>query len=325
MYHLSNPKDWDGGARVMSNSTRFLRKDATFVPEVRSPTVRRRELGALLRKLRTGKGLTVEQAAEQLMISMSKLSRMETGQGVATLRDIRDLCDLYDVTDEAERDRMVNLAREGKQTGWWQGYDLDSFATYVGLEAAAVQVGYYQSGIIPGLLQTPDYARAMHAAGVPEITPERTEELIEVRLRRQRLLDRDPPVRLDAILDEAVLHREVGGVEVMRAQLDWLITMSQRPNVTTRVIPYSAGAHPAMGSSFNILEFAGAVPTVVYVEGLVGWIYVERPQDVARYRQVFEYLRSVALTPQESGTLLQKISAKHGSSTIRAASGDVRN
>ena len=325
MYHLRHPKDWDDGFRVMSNSIRFLREDATFVPEVRSPTVRRRELGALLRKLRTGKGLTVEQAAQQLMISMSKLSRMETGQGIATLRDIRDLCDLYDVTDEAERDRMVSLAREGKQTGWWQGYDLDSFATYVGLEAAAVQIGYYQSGIIPGLLQTPDYARAMHAAGVPEITPERTEELIEVRLRRQRLLDRDPPVRLDAILDEAVLHREVGGAEVMRAQLDWLITMSQRPNVTTRVIPYSAGAHPAMGSNFNILEFAGAVPTVVYVEGLVGWIYVERPQDVARYRQVFEHLRTVALTPQESGTLLQKISAKHGSSTIRAASGDVRN
>src|SRR5690242_5816363 len=325
MYHLRHPKDWDDGFRVMSNSIRFLREDATFVPEVRSPTVRRRELGALLRKLRTGKGLTVEQAAEQLMISMSKLSRMETGQGIATLRDIRDLCDLYDVTDEAERDRMVSLAREGKQTGWWQGYDLDSFATYVGLEAAAVQIGYYQSGIIPGLLQTPDYARAMHAAGVPEITPERTEELIEVRLKRQRLLDRDPPVRLDVILDEAVLHREVGGAEVMRAQLDWLITMSRRPNVTTRVIPYSAGAHPAMGSNFNILEFAGAVPTVVYVEGLVGWIYVERPQDVARYQQVFEHLRTVALTPQESGTLLQKISAKHGSSTIRAASGDVRN
>ena len=325
MYHLRHPKDWDGEFRVMSNSTRFLREDATFVPEVRSPTVRRRELGALLRKLRTGKGLTVEQAAEQLMISMSKLSRMETGQSAATLRDIRDLCDLYDVTDEAERDRMVNLAREGKQTGWWQGYDLDSFATYVGLEAAAVQVGYYQSGIIPGLLQTPDYARAMHAAGVPEITPERTEELIEVRLRRQRLLDRDPPVRLDAILDEAVLHREVGGVEVMRAQLDWLITMSQRPNVTIRVIPYSAGAHPAMGSTFNILEFGGAVPTVVYVEGLVGWIYVERPQDVARYRQIFEHLRTVALTPQESGTLLQQISAKHGSSIIGAASGDVRD
>src|SRR6516164_2082190 len=109
----------------MSNSVKFLRKDATFVPEVRSPTVRRRELGALLRKLRTDKGLTVEQAAEQLMFSMSKLSRMETGHGVATRRDIRDLCDLYDVTDEAERDHLMNLAVEGRQAGWWQSYDLN--------------------------------------------------------------------------------------------------------------------------------------------------------------------------------------------------------
>jgi transcriptional regulator with XRE-family HTH domain len=325
MYHLRHPKDWDDGARVMSNSIRCLREDATFVPEVRSPTVRRRELGALLRKLRTGKGLTVEQAAEQLMISMSKLSRMETGQSAASLRDVRDLCDLYEVTDETERDRMVSLAREGKQTGWWQGYDLDYFATYVGLEAAAVQIRSYQSGIVPGLLQTPDYARAMHAAGVPEISPERTEELIEVRLRRQRLLDRDPPVRLDVILDEAVLHREVGGAAVMRAQLDRLVTMSERPNVSTRIIPYGAGAHPAMGSTFNILEFAGTVPTVVYVEGLVGWIYVERPQDVARYRQVFEHLRTVALTSRESVALLREISAHHGSSAIRAAPGDVRS
>ena len=213
MYHLRHPKDWDDGARVMSNSIKYLREDATFVPEVRSPTVRRRELGALLRQLRTGRGLTVEQAAEQLMISMSKLSRMETGQSAASLRDIRDLCDLYEVTDEAERDRMVNLAREGKQTGWWQGYDLESFATYVGLEAAAVQIRCYQSAIIPGLLQTPDYARAMHAAGVPEISPERTEELIEVRLRRQRLLDRDPPVRLDVIID-AISRLDAVGLAV---------------------------------------------------------------------------------------------------------------
>jgi transcriptional regulator with XRE-family HTH domain len=295
------------------------------VPEVRSPTVRRRELGALLRKLRTGKNLTVEQAADQLLFSMSKLSRMETGHGIATPRDIRDLCDLYGVTDQAERDRMMSLAREGKQAGWWQGYDLDYFGTYVGLEAAAVEIRYYQSGIVPGLLQTAEYARAMHAAGIPKITPERTEKLIEVRLMRQRLLDQDPPLRLDAILDEAVLHREVGGAAVMRAQLDWLAKMSKRPNVTIRVIPYSAGAHPAMDSTFNVLAFAGSVPTVVYVEGLVGWIYVERPQDVARYQEVFEHLRTVALTPQETGDLLLKISAKHDNSIIRAVSGDVRS
>src|SRR6266480_715014 len=161
MYHLSNPKDWDGGARVMSNSTRFLRKDATFVPEVRSPTVRRRELGALLRALRLESGLTVEQAANRLLFSMSKLSRMETGHGVTTTRDVRDLCDLYGVTDEAERDHMMQLAAEGKQQAWWQSYDLP-YSTYVGLEAEATVISDFQSSVVPGLLQTADYARAGH-------------------------------------------------------------------------------------------------------------------------------------------------------------------
>jgi transcriptional regulator with XRE-family HTH domain len=295
------------------------------VSEVRSPTVRRRELGVLLRKLRTKKGLTVEQAAERLLFSMSKLSRIETGHGIVTLRDIRDLCDLYDVTDQAERDRLISLAREGKQTGWWQGYALDYFATYVGLEAAAVKIRYYQSAIVPGLLQTAEYARAMHAAGIPKISPERTEELIEVRLMRQRILGQNPPVCLDVVLDEAVLHREVGGAAVMRAQLNWLFEMSKRPNITTRVIPYSAGAHPAMDSTFNILEFSGSVSSVVYVEGLVGWIYVERPQDVNRYQQVFEHLRTVALTPQESSSLLLRVGSEYDNSTIHAAPGGIRN
>ena len=266
---------------------------------MRSPTVRRRELGALLRALRLEVGLTVEQAAERLMFSMSKLSRMETGHGAATLRDIRDLCDLYDVTDEAERDRLMALAREGKQTGWWQSYDLEYFATYVGLEAAAAGIKYYQSAIVPGLMQTPDYARAMHEAGVPEFTRERINELVEVRLTRQRLLVQDPPVRLEVVLDEAVLHRLVGGPAVMGAQLDRLIALSNQPNVTMQVIPYTVGAHPAMDSTFNILEFTGSVASVVYVEGLVGWIYVERPQDIRRYREIFEHLCTIALVQKD--------------------------
>jgi transcriptional regulator with XRE-family HTH domain len=283
------------------------------VPEVRSPTVRRRELGALLRKLRTETGLTVEQAAGRLLFSMSKLSRMETGHGVATPRDIRDLCDLYGVTDEAERDRMTSLAREGKRVGWWQGYDLDSFATYVGLEAEAAGISCYQSAIVPGLMQTPGYARAMHTANVPQIPAGRIEQLIEVRLTRQQLLVQEPPLRLEAILDEALLRRVVGGPVVMAAQLDHLAGLSGRPNVTIRVIPFGVGAHPAMNSTFNILEFAGPVAPVVYVEGLVGWIYVERPQDVNRYQQVFEHLRIVSLNPRESIELIARISAGYKS------------
>jgi len=281
--------------------------DAANARVAHSPIARRRELGIVLRTLRQEKGLTVEQVAARLMCSPSKVSRMETSFRAGTLRDVRDLCDLYGVTDDAERDRMMSLAREGKQTGWWQGYDLDYFATYVGLEAEAAGIKYFQSTIVPGLMQTPDYARAMHEAGIPKFSPERIDQLIEVRLTRQRLLAQEPPLRLDAVLDEAVLHRAVGGPTVMTAQLDRLIEASNQPNITMQVIPYRVGAHPAMDSTFNILEFAGGMPSVVYVEGLVGWIYVERPQDIDRYQQVFEHLRTVALSPQDSVELLAKI------------------
>lgn len=297
----------------MSNSVELLRKDATFVPEVHSPTVRRRELGALLRKLRTEKGFTVEQAAGRLLFSTSKLSRMETGHGVATRRDIRDLCDLYEVTDEAERDRLTNLAVAGRQPGWWQSYELSHFADYVGLEADAVSVKDYQSILVPGLLQTADYARAVNEVILPRPVPERLDEQTEVRLRRQDRLRQDPPLRFWVILDEAALHRVIGGPAVMAAQLRHIIEMSRLPNVTLQVISYAAGAHPAMDSTFNILEFAGSVPSVVYVEGLVGWVYLKRPRDIERYTQVFERLCTMALTAQESAELIEKIAAHHKS------------
>lgn len=280
------------------------------MPEVRSPTVRRRELGALLRALRNQKGLTIEQVAASLLCSTSKVSRMETGHGSATLRDIRDLCELYGITDEAERDRLRSLAREGKQTGWWQSYDLD-FSTYVGLEAEATALRYYQSTIVPGLLQTADYARAMLEVSVPKLTPVRTTELLEVKMTRQRVLAREPPLRLWAVLDEAALHRVVGGPAVMAAQLDRLIEGTGNSNVTIRIVPYAAGAHPAMDSTFNILEFTGSVPSVIYVEGLVGWIYLDRPADIDRYRQVFDYLCSLALSPKESIALVAKVRAEY--------------
>ena len=308
-----DPEGWDHWSRAMSNNVKFLRKDATFVPEVRSPTVRRRELGALLRKLRTEKGLTVEQAADQLMFSMSKLSRMETGHGAPSRRDIRDLCALYEVTDEAERKRMMNLAVEGRQAGWWQSYDLNQFADYVGLEADAVSVKNYQSILIPGLLQTPDYARAVNEAVIPQPAPETLEEQTEVRLRRQDRLTQDPPLRFGVILDEAALHRVIGGPAVMEAQLRHLTELSKLPNVTLQVIPFSAGGHPAMDSTFNVLEFADAVPGVVYVEGLVGWVYMKRSRDVERYAGVFERLCHIALPPRESVELIEKAAVRHKS------------
>ena len=282
------------------------------VPEMRSPTVRRRELGALLRALRLEQGLTVEQVAGRLLCSPSKVSRMETGQRGATARDVRDLCDLYGVTSPDERARMAKLAAEGKQQGWWQSYELDYFATFVGLEEAATAIKMYQSTTIPGLLQTPDYVRAMSGVLVPEVSAERTEELVEVKRRRQGRLSGEPPLPLSVILDEAVLHRTVGGPAAMARQLERLIEATGIYQVTIQVIPYSAGAHAAMDSTFTIMEFADAVlPTVVYVEGLVGWIYIERPQDVARYEQVFDRLSDSALSPQDSIELIGKVSANY--------------
>jgi transcriptional regulator with XRE-family HTH domain len=269
--------------------------------------VARRELGALLRTLRNENGLTVEQVAERLLCSPSKVSRMETGHGLATPRDIRDLCDLYDVADEAEREHMMRLAHESKQQGWWHSHELD-FGTYVGLEEAAVATMYYHSTTIPGLFQTADYARAVHEVVVPKLRPERIDELVDVRMTRQRRLLRGNPPHFTAILDEAALHRVVGGREVMAAQLDKVLRMSAQPKIVIQVLPYEAGAHPAMESNFSIIELPAPTPGVVFVEGLIGSVYLDRAQDLDRYHAVFEQLQAVALTPKDTADLIARVS-----------------
>lgn len=274
---------------------------------VRSPTLRRRELGALLRGLRTEQGLTVEHVAERLLCSPSKVSRMETGHRGATLRDVRDLCDLYGVSDPNERERLMTLAREGKQQGWWQSYDLP-YSTYVGLEAAADTIKDYDSGV-PGLLQTPEYIRARHEGAMPRLDSREIERRVEVTRTRQLLLTRDDPPHFWFVLDEAALHRVVGGPAVMNTQLNRLTELASLPNVTIQIIPYEVGTHPAVNSIFTIVEFAGDVPGVVYVEGLVGSLYLERPEDLDRYQQVFARLCTIALSPEDSVALMQRVRA----------------
>lgn len=261
----------------------------------------------------------MDQVATALLCSPSKVSRMETGHRGATARDVRDLCDLYDVVDPDERARIARLAAEGKRQGWWQGYELDHFATYVGLEEDAITTKNFQSTTVPGLLQTADYARAMHESGVPGFTPEKTEQIIQARLKRQESLTKDPPLRLWAILDEPVLHRLVGGFHVMRDQLQRMVDAAQLPNVTIQVIPFTAGAHPAMESSFDILEFGASTPSLVYVEGLIGYMYLERAQDLLRYEEVFERLTDIALSPQESIELIAETVAHHNRMAVPAA------
>jgi hypothetical protein len=250
----------------------------------------------------------VERVAEQLLCSPSKVSRMETGQRAATLRDVRDLCRIYGVTDQAETARLMDLAREGRQQAWWQPYDLDYFAPYVDLEQAAISLSCYQSTIVPGLLQTVDYAKAMYAGSLPsEFTTERRDQLIDVRLRRQQVLTRVLPPNFSTVLDEAVLYRAVGGSGVMSAQLRHLIEVARLPNVTLQVVPFDAGAHPAMDDLFTVLKFGTEVPTVVYVEGLMGHLYLERDREVARYEQVFRHLSSIALSPRETIELITEL------------------
>jgi len=241
---------------------------------------------------------------------------METGQRGATARDVRDLCDLYDVTDPNERARISRLAAEGKHQGWRQSYELDYFAKYVGLEEDAISTRNFQSTTVPGLLQSEEYARAMLEAVVPEFSPERIDQLIKVRITRQRALTRQPPLQFWAVLDEPVLHRLVGGYRVMRDQLQRMIEVAQLPNVTIQIIPFGVGAHPAMESSFDILEFGTVAPSLVYVEGLIGYMYLERPQDLERYDRVFERLRDTALSPQDSIELMAQTAARYDHAAV---------
>jgi transcriptional regulator with XRE-family HTH domain len=272
------------------------------VPEVHSPALRRRELGALLRALRNAKGLTVEQVAERLLCSPSKVSRMETGQG-ATARDIRDLCDLYGVADAAERDRLTTLAREGKRPARWQRYDL-AYARYAELEEEAVAISAFQSSVVHGLLHTADYARAGHEGAMPRLDPDRIDLQIEAKLTRQRILTRDDPPRFDVVLDEAALHRMVGGRRVMADQLTKILVTANLPNVVVQVLPYERGFHPAVESNFSILELPNPTPGVVFVEGLIGSTYLDRPDDLKRYREIFDRLQSIALNPKDTVDLI---------------------
>ena len=288
------------------------------VPERRSPTLRRRELGALLRALRNERGLTVEQVAERLLCSPSKVSRMETGQRGATARDIRDLCDLYEVANPDERARLARLAVEGKQQGWWQSYELDYLATYVGLEEDAAAIRSFKSTTVPGLLQTADYARVIHETAALDFSSERIDQFVQVRMTRQRALTRESPLQLWAVLDEPVVHRLVGGYRVMRDQLRQMAETAKMPNVTIQIVPFSVGAHPAMESSFDILDLGAVAPSVVYVEGLAGNMYLERTQDLERYEKAFEILRGTALSPQDSFELITETAVRYNRAVVRA-------
>jgi transcriptional regulator with XRE-family HTH domain len=277
-------------------------------PAAHSPLASRRELGVLLRALREERGITVEQAAERLLCSPRKINQIESSFRSGTLRDVRDLCDLYGVTKETQGMHLMQLARNSKQQGWYESYNADPrWSPYIDFENEASLIKLYHSAVLPGMMQTAEYTRALHQNSPHNFTAERVEQFTEVRLRRQRILTRPDPPRFWAILDEAALRRSVGGLAAMRDQLTHIIDMSTLPNVTLQVIPFDAGAHPAMDSSFTILEFNEPVPAMVYAEGLPGFFYMEKPADVAQSQRMFEILSAASLNEEDSVQFISRM------------------
>jgi transcriptional regulator with XRE-family HTH domain len=273
----------------------------------RAPTGRRRRLGAELRRLREEAGLTIDRVAEVLECSPSKVSRIETGQVSATPRDVRDMLGLYRVDDE-RLEAMVQVAREARQRGWWQKFvDVpDGVPAYVGLEAAATSIDVYMSLIVPALLQTPDYARAVIAAVRPDLPASELDRRVELRLRRQELLDQERPPVLRVLLDDALLRRPVGGPGVMAAQRRRLLADADRPAVTIQVLEVAAGAQAGMDGPFTIFGFqAPAERDVVALDSAADALYLEGPEDVARYRRVFELLLPAARSPGDSAAIIR--------------------
>jgi transcriptional regulator with XRE-family HTH domain len=282
----------------------------TAVTADHSPTVRRRRLGIELRRLREAADYTIEDVAKHLECSGSKVSRIETGKGMLRIRDVRDMLDLYGATDEAQRDPLLTMAREGQQKGWWTEYEPSAgLEIYIGLEAEAAAIRHYHTHVVAGLLQTEDYARALLRAVRVSDPPEEIERLVALRMRRQSILYRAPqPLDLWAVVDEAVLRRPIGGKAVMQQQLLHLIELCELPNVTLQVLPFARGAHAGLDGSFVIIGFPDPTDAdVVSVESPAGNIYLEKAEDLRRYTTRFDHLRAAALPTDESIRSIQDV------------------
>lgn len=278
-----------------------------------SPTVRQRELGKRLRELRNDRGLTVEDVANKLLCSATKISRLETGVRRPSLRDVRDLCALYEV-DEPRSADFMSLARGAREPGWWTQYEDINLDPYIGLEHEATAITCYSMYYIPALLQTEDYARTIIGAIAPKMDPAIYRQRVEVRMRRQQRLDDANRPRYRVLLDEAALRRRVGGPALMAAQLGKILRTARDDKAVVQVITFEAGAHAAADGNFVLLEFADSnLSPVIFIEGLTGNQYLERAADLARYREAVEYLRDVALSPRDSLAFIDELKKAHES------------
>ncbi|MGW4818380.1 helix-turn-helix domain-containing protein [Streptomyces sp. NPDC004227] len=283
-----------------------------------NPTVRRRRLGQELRKLRELKGMTAEEVAERLLVSQSKISRLENGRRSISQRDVRDLCGVYEVEDQRMVESLMEMARDSRQQGWWHAFGDIPYSVYIGLETDAASLRVYESLIVPGLLQTRDYAQAVIEGMWPEATTSEIDKRIQIRLKRQdRLTDPINPLRFWAVIDEALLRRVVGDRQIMNDQLEHLARLSEMPHVTLQVLPYDVGAHPGMYGKFAILEFQDAMDaSVVYLEGVTSDLYLEKPNDVQSYAVMYEHLRAQALNAEHSRDFIYKVAESYQQRTL---------
>jgi transcriptional regulator with XRE-family HTH domain len=281
------------------------------MPTEPGPATRRRQLGRQLRDLRQAAGLkTMEAAAGKTGLSRATISRIESAKQTILPRTVRLLCQTYGIGTPL-LDHLVRLAEESEDRGWLVAYSdtmPNWFERFVGEEAEASDVWTYEAEFVPGLLQTADYCRAVRAANSPDLTKDDIEWSVEFRQARQQLLDRNHPPRMHVVVNEAVVRRQVGGTRVQRDQLRHLIEMAKRPNITVQVLPFTAGAHPAMTSAFTMLQFPAedGEPTIL-VEVDSGALYPYRPTDYDRYTWIFGRLRELALAPRKSISLLSRL------------------
>jgi transcriptional regulator with XRE-family HTH domain len=280
-----------------------------------SPSMRRRRLAAELRKLRTDARLTVEDAASGLEWPGSKVSRIENRQVGISPKDLRKLLDLYQVADRAYRDELLELGRRATERGWWQSYNglLPALSTLIGLEEEAATIRTYEAELIPGLLQTADYARAVIKVSDPAETKAQIDRWIEVRLERQEVLTRSdpPPPKVSVVLNEGVLARRVGSPEVMRGQLEHLMRERERGNVVIQILPFSSGEHPTMVGPFTIMTFLDAAdPGVVNVENVLGALALEQPAEIRAYEEVWSTLQARAASPDDSRAIMKTYSLR---------------
>jgi len=271
-------------------------------------------LGSQLRKLREAKGITREEAGYLIRASESKISRMELGRVSFKERDVVDLLAMYGVNDPDDRTALVTLAREANSPGWWHKYSdvlPEWFSVYVGLEEAASLLRVYEVQFIPGLLQTPDYTRAIVERGQSGAPAEEIERRVALRGTRQEILAKPGAPRLWAVVDEAALRRPIGGRAVMRGQLERLIAATEEPNFTLQIVPFESGGHAAEGGAFTIMRFPEPeLPDVVYVEQLTSALYLDKREDVEKYSEVMDQLSVESEPPERTAAMLREIIAQ---------------